>query len=65
MIFNILHHLSFIAALSFDRLKMVKLYPEGNHEAGLEMVKLYPEGNPEAGLKIFGGRKIYFYKIHI
>ena len=40
------HHISFIAALSSDR---------------LEMVKLYPEGNPEARLKIAGVRKIYFY----
>ena len=27
------HHISFIAALSMDRIQMVKLYPEGNAEA--------------------------------
>lgn len=31
------HHISFIAALSPDRLQMVKLYPEGNAEARFKM----------------------------
>lgn len=40
------HYISFIAALSMDR---------------LQMVKLYPEGNPEARFKTSGVRKIMFY----
>lgn len=40
------HYISFIAALSSDK---------------LQMVKLYPEGNPEARVKINGVRRIYFY----
>ena len=40
------HHISFIAALSSDR---------------LQMVKLYPEGNAEARFKITGVKKIFFY----
>jgi len=40
------HYISFIAALSSDK---------------LQMVKLYPEGNAEARLKINGVKKIYFY----
>lgn len=40
------HYISFIAALSPDR---------------LELVKLYPEGNAEARIKIRGVKKIYFY----
>lgn len=31
------HHISFIAALSPDRLQLVKLYPEGNAEARFKM----------------------------
>lgn len=31
------HYISFIAALSPDRLQMVKLYPEGNAEARFQM----------------------------
>jgi desulfoferrodoxin (superoxide reductase-like protein) len=31
------HYISFIAALSFDKIQMVKLYPEGNAEARFEM----------------------------
>lgn len=31
------HHISFVAALSPDRLQMVKLYPEGNAEARFKM----------------------------
>jgi len=40
------HYISFIAALSSDK---------------LQMVKLYPEGNAEARVKINGVKKIYFY----
>lgn len=40
------HYISFIAALSSDR---------------IQMVKLYPESNAEARFKIRGVRKIYFY----
>lgn len=40
------HYISFIAAVSSDR---------------LQMVKLYPEGNAEARFKINGVKKIYFY----
>ena len=40
------HYISFIAAVSPDR---------------LQMVKLYPEGEAEARLKISGVRKMYFY----
>lgn len=31
------HHISFIAALSMDRIQMVKLYPEGNAEARFQL----------------------------
>ena len=40
------HYISFIAALSPDK---------------LQMVKLYPEGNPEARVKMNGVKKILFY----
>ena len=40
------HYISFIAALSSDK---------------IQMVKLYPEGNAEARVKIRGVRKILFY----
>jgi len=40
------HYISFIAAVSSDR---------------IQMIKLYPEGNPEARFKISGVKKIYFY----
>ena len=40
------HYISFIAALSSDK---------------LQMVKLYPEGNPEARVNINGVKKILFY----
>jgi len=40
------HYISFIAAASSD---------------GLQMVKLYPEGNAEAGFKIRGVRSIVFF----
>ena len=40
------HYISFIAALSSDK---------------LQMVKLYPEGNPEARVKMNGVKKILFY----
>lgn len=40
------HYISFIAAVSTDR---------------LQMVKLYPQGNPEARIQISGVKKIYFY----
>ena len=40
------HYISFVAAVSPDR---------------LQMVKLYPEGEAEARFKISGVRKIYFY----
>ena len=40
------HYISFIAALSSDK---------------LQMVKLYPEGTPEARVKMNGVRKILFY----
>ena len=40
------HYISFIAAISPDR---------------IEMVKLYPEGGAEARLKLSGVRKIYYY----
>ncbi|MGN0317783.1 MAG: helix-turn-helix domain-containing protein [Lachnospira sp.] len=41
-----LHYISFIAALSSDK---------------IEMVKLYPQGNPEARFKIRGVSRIVFY----
>ena len=31
------HHISFMAALSADKIQMIKLYPEGNAEARLEI----------------------------
>ena len=40
------HYISFIAAVSSDK---------------IQMIKLYPEGNSEARFKISGVRKIYFY----
>jgi len=40
------HYISFIAALSMDR---------------IQMVRLYPEGNPEARFKINGVTRIVFY----
>lgn len=40
------HHISFIAALSSDK---------------IQMVKLYPEGNAEARFKVNGVRQILFY----
>ena len=40
------HYISFIVALSSDK---------------LQMVKLYPEGNPEARVKMNGVKKILFY----
>ena len=40
------HYISFIAALSSDK---------------LQMIKLYPEGSAEARVKINGVKKIYFY----
>jgi len=40
------HYISFIAALSYDK---------------IQLVKLYPEGNPECRFKINGVKKIYFY----
>ena len=40
------HYISFIAALSSDK---------------LQMIKLYPEGNAEARIKINGVKKILFY----
>lgn len=40
------HYISFIAAVSSDR---------------LQMVKLYPEGNPEARFQMRGVRRIYYY----
>ena len=40
------HYISFIVALSSDK---------------MQMVKLYPEGNAEARVKINGVKKIYFY----
>ena len=40
------HYISFIAALSSDR---------------LQLVKLYPESNPEARFKLSGVKKIFFY----
>lgn len=43
---NKTHYISFIAAVSSDR---------------LQMVKLYPEGNPETRFKINGVRRIFYY----
>lgn len=40
------HYISFIAAISSDR---------------IQMSKLYPEGNPEARFKINGVRRIFYY----
>ena len=40
------HYISFIAAVSPDR---------------IQMVKLYPEGNPEARFQIRGVKKILFF----
>ena len=40
------HYISFIAAVSSDR---------------MQMVKLYPEGEAQARFKINGVKKIYFY----
>lgn len=40
------HYISFIAALSYDR---------------IEMVKLYPEGGAQARFKVRGVKKIFFY----
>lgn len=40
------HYISFVAALSTDK---------------IQMLKLYPEGNPEVRFKINGVRQIFFY----
>ena len=40
------HYISFIAAVSYDK---------------IQMIKLYPEGNAEARMKINGVKKILFY----
>ena len=40
------HYISFVAALSSDK---------------IQMIKLYPEGNPEVRFKINGVKKIFFY----
>ena len=40
------HYISFIAALSSDK---------------LQLIKLYPEGNAEARVKINGVKKLFFY----
>ena len=40
------HYISFIAAISSDR---------------MQMIKLYPEGNAEARFKVSGVQRIYFY----
>ena len=40
------HYISFVAALSSDR---------------IQMVKLYPEGNAEARVQLRGVKKLYFY----
>ena len=40
------HYISFVAAISHDR---------------IQMVKLYPEGNAEARVKMNGVKRIYFY----
>lgn len=40
------HYISFVAALSSDK---------------IQMTKLYPEGNPEARFKINGVKQIFFY----
>ena len=40
------HYISFIAALSADK---------------IQMVKLYPEGNPEARFKMNGVKQLFFY----
>lgn len=40
------HYISFVAAVSYDR---------------IQMIKLYPEGNAEARFKINGVKKIVFY----
>ena len=40
------HYISFLAAVSFD---------------GMQMVKLYPEGDAEARFMIRGVRRIFFY----
>ncbi|WP_084554784.1 helix-turn-helix domain-containing protein [Eubacterium xylanophilum] len=40
------HYISFVAAVSFD---------------DVQMVKLYPEGSTEARFKIAGARRIFFY----
>ena len=40
------HYISFVAALSSDK---------------IQMIKLYPEGNPEARFKISGVKKLFFY----
>ena len=40
------HYISFVAALSADK---------------IQMVKLYPEGNPEARFKMNGVKQIFFY----
>ena len=40
------HYISFIAAVSSDR---------------IQMVKLYPEGNPEARFKINGVKRLFYY----
>ncbi len=40
------HYISFVAALSSDK---------------IQMIKLYPEGNAEAGFKINGVKKLLFY----
>ena len=40
------HYISFIAAMSYDK---------------FQLVKLYPEGNAETRFKISGVKRIYFY----
>lgn len=41
-----LHYISFVAAVSSDK---------------IQLIKLYPEGNPEARFKINGVKRIFFY----
>jgi len=68
-----LHYISFIAAISHDRIQMVKLYPEGNAEArfktnGVRNIVFYC--NKDGGFsvnvrKALGNRKMNDYKTEV
>ena len=54
------HYISFIAALSSDKIQMIKLYPEGNAEArfkinGVKQILFYCNRDGLFGIKVMKG----------